>query len=210
MSGADVRHIWIVGNGGYVYFASNFKVGVTVQDAGVATTQNLNAVNAYDTKNVLAVGNSNAVLFTSNGGSIWETVTGPAVGVNLGACWMWNEDTWFVGEGAGGTGKLWLTTNSGVTWTQVGLPSTYTRIMDIEFVSEAEGFLIGRSGGSSYVLRTITAGNEWTVLPQGKKGTPVNNSYLSHVRGCGKTANTAYAVGLASNGTAGIALKMSA
>lgn len=208
ITAADVRHIWIVGNGGYIYFAKNFKVKVEVQDAGVATTQNLNAVNAYDSQNVVAVGNSNAVVYTSNGGSIWESVTGPSVGVNLGAVWMWDEKTWLVGEGAGGTGKLWLTVNSGISWTQIGLPATYTRIYDIEFVSQAEGFMIAAVGGQSYVLRTITAGNEWVVLPQGKKGVALGNTYLTHLRGCGKTANTVYAVGLAANGTAGIALKM--
>lgn len=204
----DVRHMWIVGDGGYIYFASNFKSGVMVQDAGVATTQNLNSVHALNAQNVLAVGNSNAVIFTSNGGSTWESVTGPAVGVALGACWMWDENTWFVGEGAGGTGKLWLTTNSGATWTQVGLPNTYSRIYKIEFGSEAEGFISAVSGGQSYILRTITAGNEWTVLPQGKKGVAIANTYLTDIAVTSKFGNVAYAAGLASNGTAGIALKM--
>lgn len=207
LSVADVRHIWIVGNGGYVYFASTYKTGVSVQDPGVATSQHLRDVHALDTRNVLAVGDSNAVIYTSNGGSTWESVTGPAVGVNLAACWMWNSTTWFVGEGAGGTGKLWLTVNSGVSWTQIGLPATYTRIYDIEFASEAEGFLTAQSGGQSYVLRTITAGNEWVVLPQGKKGVAISNSYLRDLAVCNKYSNTVYAVGL--NVAAGIALKMS-
>ena len=206
MSSADVRHTWIVGDGGYVYFAKNFKIEVEVQDAGVATTQNLNAVHAFDKNNVLAVGNSNAVIYTSNGGTIWENVTGPSIGVNMGACWMWDAKTWLVGEGAGGSGKLWLTVDAGITWSEIGLPASYVRIDDIEFVSEAEGYMTVRSGGSGYVLRTITAGNEWVVLPQGKKGTPVTNSYLRHIRGCTKFANTVYAVGL--NVAAGIALKM--
>lgn len=204
----DVRHIWIVGDGGYIYFASNFKAGVTVQDAGAATTQNLNSVHALDTQNVLAVGNSNAVIFTTNGGSTWESITGPAVGVNLGACWMWDAKTWFVGEGAGGTGKLWLTANGGATWTQVALPNTYSRIYKIEFGSEAEGFISAQAGGQSYILRTITAGNEWTVLPQGKKGIAVANTYLTDIAVTSKFGNVTYAAGLASNGTAGIALKM--
>lgn len=209
MAHSDIRHIWIVGNGGYVYFASNFKAGVVVQDAGIATSQHLQCVSVFDSKNVLAVGNSNAVIFTSNGGSTWESVTGPAVGVNLGACWMWNATTWLVGEGSGGTGKLWLTVNSGITWTQIPLPSTYNRIYEILFVSEAEGFLLAADGSRTYVLRTITGGYEWVVLPQGKKGTPVNNTYLRHVAGCTKFSNAAYAVGLASNGTSGIIVKMS-
>jgi len=210
MSSADVRHTWIVGNGGYVYFASNIKVGVTVQDPGVATTQHLQAVHALDVKNVLAVGNSNAVLFTVNGGSTWESVTGPAVGVNLGACWMWGEKVWFVGEGAGGTGKLWLTVNGGMTWSQVGLPATYSRIYKIVFTSEAEGYISAQAGGQSYILRTITAGNEWVTLPQGKKGVAVSNSYLKDIAVGSKFDNVAYAVGLATNGTAGVALKMTA
>lgn len=207
MWASDVRHLWIVGNGGYVYFASNFKVGVTVQDPGVATTQHLQDVHAYNDKHVLAVGNSNAVIHTTNGGTTWESVTGPAVGVNLGACWMWSEDVWFVGEGSGGTGKLWLTINSGISWSQVGLPSTYVRIYEIEFASEAEGYISAQAGGQSYILRTITAGNEWVVLPQGKKGTAVANSYLSDIATCSKYNNTVYAAGL--NGSAGIAVKMS-
>lgn len=211
ISSADARHTWIVGDGGYIYFAKNYKVGVTVQDAGVATAQNLNSVHAYDEENVLVVGNANAVLYTENGGMSWKTVTGPSVGVNLGACWMWDPETWFVGEGAGGTGKLWLTVNSGLSWTQVGLPGgSYVRVDKIEFVSEAEGYVSVRSGGQSYVLRTITAGYEWVVLPQGKSGVAVDNSYLTDLAVCSKYSNTAFAAGLADDSSAGIILKMAA
>lgn len=210
MYSLDARHTWIVGNGGYIYFCANHKVGVTVQDAGVATTQHLQAVHALDINNVLAVGNSNAVLFTRNGGVTWMTATGPAVGINLGACWMWGADVWFVGEGSGGSGKLWLTTNAGLTWTTVGVPTTFNRIDKIVFVSEAEGYVSGRSGGQSVILRTITGGYEWVALPQGKRATAVANSYLRDLAVCNRFGNTAFAAGLASNGTAGIILKMGA
>jgi photosystem II stability/assembly factor-like uncharacterized protein len=210
ISSADPRHSWIVGDGGYIYFCKNHKVGVDVQDAGAATVQNLNAVHAYDDENVLTVGDSNAVIYTKSGGVSWKAVTGPAVGVNLGACWMWDPDTWFVGEGAGGTGKLWLTTNSGQTWSEVGLPATYSRIYKIKFISEAEGYISAQGGGQSYVLRTITAGNEWVVLPEGKSGVAVDNSYLRDLAVCSKYSNTAFAAGLADDGSAGIILKMAA
>jgi len=210
MSASDVRHLWIVGDGGYIYFAKNYKTGVIVQDAGVLTTQNLNAVHAFDNENVLTVGNSNAVGYTTDGGSTWKSVTGPSVGVNLGACWMWGSDVWFVGEGAGGSGKLWLTTNKGQTWTEVSLPASYNRIYKIEFVNEAEGYISAADGSQSYVLRTITAGNEWTVMPQGKRAVSVDNTYLQDLAVCNETGNTAFAAGLADNGTAGIILKMNA
>lgn len=209
ISSADPRHSWIVGDGGYVYFVKNHKAGVEVQDAGVATTQHLQSVHALDSQYVLAVGNSNAVIFTTNGGISWKSATtGPAVGVNLGACWMWDATTWFVGEGSGGTGKLWLTVNSGRTWSQILLPIAPNRIDRIKFVSEAEGYIAVRSGGQSYILRTITAGNEWVTLPQGMTGVPVDNSYLSDIAVCSRTENTAFAAGQADSG-AGIIVRMS-
>ena len=212
ISSADARHTWIVGDGGYIYFCQNHKIGVTVQDAGTITTQHLLAVHAYDEKNILAVGNNNALVFSTSGGATWQTVIGPAVGINLGACWMWDPTTWFVGEGSGGTGKLWLTVNSGVSWKQVGLPAGYTRIDRIKFVNSygVEGYLSARLGGASYILRTITAGNEWVVLPQGKTGTPVLNAGLLDLDTCSKYSNTAFAAGLATGASAGIILKMSA
>ena len=212
ITSADARHSWIAADGGYIYFVKNHKVQAEVQDAGIATTQNLNAISAFDADSVLAVGNSAALVYTLNGGATWKSVTvaGAFAGVNLGACWMWSQDTWIVGEGAGGNGKVWLTTNSGYSWTAIGLPATYTRIYKIKFVSEAEGYMIASDGSRSYVLRTITAGNEWDVMPQGKTSSYVNNTYLTDVDGCSKYSNTAYAAGLASNGTAGIILKMTA
>ena len=210
ISSADARHTWIVGNGGYIYFVKNHKVKAEVQDAGVATTQNLNSVHAKDSANVLAVGNSNAVVYSTNGGVTWQSVSGPAVGVNLGACWMWDDKTWLVGEGAGGNGKLWVTDNRGYTWTEIGLPNTYSRIYKIMFVSDAEGYLAVTTGSRGFVLRTITAGNEWEVLPQGKNATAIANDYLRDVAVCSKKENTAFADGLADNGTAGIILKMAA
>ena len=167
-------------------------------------------MHAYDGDNVLVVGNSNAVIYTNNGGVTWKTATGPSVGVNLGACWMFDEETWFVGEGAGGNGKLWLTTNSGKTWSTKGLPATYIQIDKILFISEAEGYISARSGGQSYTLRTITGGYEWVVLPQGKRAVSVDNSYLSDIAVCSKYSNTAFAAGLASDASAGIIVKMAA
>jgi photosystem II stability/assembly factor-like uncharacterized protein len=208
ISSADARHTWIVGDGGYIYFASNVKIGVSVQDAGISTTQNLMSVHALNTKNVLTVGNSNAVVYTNDGGVTWKTAIGPAVGVNLGACWMWDATTWMVGEGAGGTGKLWLTLNSGKTWTQIGLPATYTRIDRIKFISEAEGYISARSGGQSYILRTITGGNEWVVLPQGKQAVAVANSSLTDIAVCSRYSNTAFAAGLAAGAATGVIVRM--
>jgi len=206
----DPRHTWIVGDGGYIYFASNYKTGVVVKDYGVTTTQKLNDVHAIDVDNILACGDANAVVYSADSGETWASVTGPAVGVNLGTCWMWSADIWFVGEGAGGTGKLWLTVDQGTTWTQVTLPASYVQIDKIKFISDAEGYLSARTAGQSFILRTITAGNEWVVLPQGKTSVSIDNTKLTDLDICSKYSNTVFASGLADNGTAGIILKMTA
>jgi len=206
----DPRHTWIVGDGGYVYFGSNYKSGVTVKNAGVATTQKLNDVHAYNADNIVAVGDAAAVIFSNDAGETWTSVIGPPGGLNLGAIWMWSDDTWFVGEGAGGNGKIWLTVNSGKTWAQVGLPAAYVQIDKIRFISEAEGYILARTAGQSFVLRTITAGNEWVVLPQGKTQSAVDNDKLTDIDVCSKYSNTVYAAGLGANGVAGIILKMTA
>ena len=103
-----------------------------------------------------------------------------------------------------------LTTDSGLTWSEVGLPATYSRIRKIKFITEAEGYISADGGGQSYILRTITAGNEWVVLPQGKSGVAVDNSYLNDLAVCSKYSNTAFAAGLADDASAGIILKMAA
>lgn len=206
----DARHTWIVGNGGYIYFCQNHKVGVTVKNAGINTIQPLNDVHAYNKDYILAVGNANAVVFSIDGGETWISALGPAVGINMGACWMWNKEVWLVGEGAGGTGKLWLTVDSGTTWSQIGLPAAYVQIDDIEFITEAEGYLSARTPGQAFILRTITAGNEWVVLPQGKSGVSVDNTYLPDIDVCSKYSNTVFAAGLADNGVAGVILRMTA
>lgn len=208
IASADARHTWIVGDGGYIYFMQNHKIGVTVQDAGVSTTSTLLAVSTSDERHILTVGQANAVIYSKDGGETWTSVIGPAVGLVLGACWMWDATTWFVGEGAGGTGKLWLTVNSGQTWSQIGLPNTYVQIDKIKFISEAEGYLSARDAGKSYILRTITAGNEWVVLPSGKSAVPVNNTSLTDLDICSKYSNTAFAAGLAAGASAGIIVKM--
>lgn len=210
ISSADARNTWIVADNGYIYFVKNHKVGVTVQDAGVLTTEDLQDVHAHDAENVLVVGDNNTVIYTKNGGETWKSITGPSVGVNLGACWEWDSETWFIGEGVGGTGKLWLTVNSGQSWSEVDMPASYNRIYKIEFISQAEGYISAQSGGQSFVLRTLTAGNEWVVLPEGKQGVSVDNTFLPDLAVCNKFGNTVFAAGIADNGTAGIILKMTA
>lgn len=207
----SARDTWIVGDGGYIYYTSDPTSGVTAQDEGVATTQNLADVHAYDSENVVAVGASNAVIYTKDGGGTWAAVTGPAVGVNLTAIWMKDVDTWFVGDA---NGALWYTNNAGTTWTQRNLPISTDEIDDIKFPTDSVGYLSARiSAPGGRILATIDGGKSWYVMPEGA-GAITDNDRINSIGICSKAspsiaANTVYLGGLADDGSDGILLKLS-
>ncbi len=100
--------------------------GVTVLDAGSATTQDLADVDGYNARIVVAVGASNAVVYTLDGGATWTAVTGPAPTVNLTAVNLRNEDEWWIGDA---NGDLWYTVDKGDHWYEMtGLKSTPTKV----------------------------------------------------------------------------------
>lgn len=183
VSGGEPRKIytaspsatWIVGKGGYIYFTTDPTNGVEVQDAGVATTQQLNAVHGLDDQTIVAVGNSNAVVFTQNGGETWDAITGPSVGVNLTSIVMINSLRWFVGTAAG---TLYYTEDGGTTWTIKNFPGSGTgNVADVVFVTQTVGYMSHTTaGGAGRILRTIDGGFSWYVAPEGTSTIPTNQA----------------------------------
>lgn len=196
---------WLVGNGGYVYFTSDPTAGVSVQDAGVATTQNLNDVDAFSTEIVVAVGASNAVIYTLNGGSTWQSVTGPAVGVALNAVAIRSEKEWWVGSAAG---KLYYTKDRGAHWTEKTFPGSGAgNVYSIVWASNSVGFMTHTTAAPlGRILRTISGGNSWYVLPDGSSSLTTNVK-LAPLAVCKKDVNTVYAGGSTVANGDGILLK---
>jgi len=173
MWSAGPANTWIVGDAGYIYLMTSPADGVAVQDAGSATTEDLNDVAGLDELNVLAVGDNNAVVYTADGGATWSSVTGPNPGVNMTACWMQDELTWMVGDASG---RLWITTDAGVTWTEKAfVGSGVGMIEDIVFVNDAVGYMAHTTAApAGRILRTIDGGYSWYVLPEGTGNIPAN------------------------------------
>lgn len=196
---------WIVGAGGYVYFTEDPTSGVSVQDAGVATTQDLNDVYAFSPEIVVAVGDSNAVIYTKNGGSTWASATGPAVGVNLNAVAVRSEKEWWVGTA---NGRLWYTKNEGTTWTEVAFPGSGAgQVRDIDWASSMVGYMAHDTATpSGRLLRTIDGGREWSLLPDGTTTMPASDR-LNSLALCQREVNVVYAAGLADNAADGIIVK---
>lgn len=194
---------WIVANGGYIYFTQDITTGVVVQDAGNATTQNLTAMHAYDDQNVVAVGASNAIVNTQDGGEVWSLVTGPVPGTALTSVFMKSELTWFVGTA---TGLLYATNNGGLTWTQVLIPGTYSSITDINFPTNMVGFLSANtSAPAGKILRTVNGGASWYIAPETAGNIPTNTG-VNRLCTCGN-ANRVFGCGSVSGGSLGFIVK---
>ena len=195
---------WMAGKGGYIYFTSDPTSGVSVQDAGVATAQNLNDIHILNSTHGVAVGASNAVVRTVDG-TTWGAVTGPAVGVQLNCVWMKSEDTWFVGSAAG---VLYRTNNGGTSWTTVGFNGSGAgQVDDIYFANNTVGYMSHRTAAPvGRLFRTIDGGKSWYVLPD--NGSMPDNDRINSVKAC--AVNTVFGGGLAGTTTDGFAVKLTA
>lgn len=202
MWSVDPQTTWIVGEGGYVYFTTDPTVGVSVQDAGVATTQILRDIHAFDTQHAIAVGDNNALIYTINGGETWQALTGPAAGEHLYACWMLSDYVWLIGTS---TGALWATKNQGTSWNEVSLPSSVIRIDAIKFVDDTVGYLAAREGGSGVMYRTTSGGNQWHKLPE--DGLMPDADYFEEIAVSPYNPNLVFAGGLDGDGSTGIIVK---
>lgn len=202
---ADSTHTWIVGNSGYIWFTDDPAAGVTAQSSGGVTVQALRDVHACDTDNVVAVGDNNAVLYTTNGGDTWASVTGPSVGVSLRAVWVVSPTVWMVGNAAG---ALYYTTNSGYSWVQITLPGSLTAIYDIQSPNGTVFYLGGESGGTGRILKSTAYGisGTWYVMPE-NKGALMDNDRINSLAVCNEKPGTVYGVGLGSNASDGFFVK---
>jgi len=184
---------WIVGDGGYVYFYSDITGTPVVQSSGGVTAQNLNAIHGSDELNLVAVGASNAVIYTRNGGATWTSITGPAVGVALNTVWMHTDDEWFVGDAGG---NLWYTRNGGTTWVAKTFAGSGSgAVQDVVFATPTVGYMSHTLAGAGRILRTIDGGNSWYVLPEGTGSIPTNQR-INALAACGEDVNIVFGGGL--------------
>jgi len=194
-------HTWIGGLGGYIYFTDDITAGVTAQDEGVATAQDLNDIAAYNTELVVAVGDSNAVVYTTDG-ETWSAVTGPAVGVDLICVAFRTEKEWWVGDA---NGDVWVSTDYGTTWTErTGIPGTTTQIDKIAWVTPKVGYIAARyAGPAGKVLRSISGGRYWYQLPENPALNFPANDYINDIAVCVDEPNKFVVGGLGDGGADG-------
>lgn len=198
---------WLVGDGGYIYFSDDITSGVTVQTAGGASVQNLAAIHGSDEFNLVAVGASNTVLFTNDGGTNWSSVTGPAPAVDLTTVFVKDANTWLVGTAGG---QLFYTQDGGANWVEKAFSGSGSgSVNDIKFSTPTVGYMATQTSGTKgRVYRTIDGGFSWYILPEAAGlSLPTSDSIIA-LAACSEDPNLAFAGGLADNGTDGILMKI--
>lgn len=188
---------YIAAAGGYIYLLPDPTGAVSVLSDGTVSTQNLNDIHGAS-RTIVAVGASNAIQKSDNAGESWSLVVGPTPAVNLTAVWCMSSTTWFVGTG---NGKLYYTTNSGSTWTQITLATGISVINDIKFADDTVGYLAAEVGGVGRIYRTTDSGASWSYQAPAMAGVPAALRYNA-VAPCGD--NALAAGGIQSAGTDGI------
>lgn len=187
----NTNETFIAAAGGYVYFMSNPTSGVTVLTDGSVTTQVLNDIRGAG-RTIVAVGASNAVIYSANDGRTWTLVTGPAVGVTLNTVEVINSEIWWIGAA---NGKSFYTTNGGDSWVEATPDSSITSVTKIRFVDEIVGYMTATLAASVRMYRTSDNGNTWHYDGSYVSGLPAAAAY-DFVTPCPNDYNTALLGGL--------------
>jgi len=204
---ASATETWIVGNGGYVYTTADPTAGVEVQSSGGATVQNLLYIHGIDQNSLVAVGVSNAVLVTSNGGETWSLVTGPDAGVQLNTVAMKSSQVFLIGTDAG---KMWYTLNGGDTWVAKAFSGTGSgKVKDIVFANKNVGYMAhSTTAPAGRMFRTIDGGYSWYLLPEQAGVSFPTIDRINAIAACESDVNVVFGGGLNADGADGVIVKV--
>ncbi len=131
-----------------LFFAILFILEITVVysqapwllQSPLPTAQNLTRNYFLDANTGYVVGNNGTVIYTSNGGSLWEKRESGVTNLLLSVYFVSPTTGWCAGEGV-----IIKTTNGGINWqTQLSDPNLY--VNSVYFINENKGWAAGRFG----------------------------------------------------------------
>lgn len=111
------RAVFFVGNGGYIYKATDITSGVTVVNNGSATTNDLLRVHGNGTT-LIATGRASTTLVSQNSGVTWGATVASVSGVALdvGAALVLDPNRFWVGTL--NSGRMFSTIDGGSSWVE--------------------------------------------------------------------------------------------
>ncbi len=199
--------ILVGGEDGYIYMSTDQGDSFSTVSAGAATTQNINKIKicTEDPSVVYAVGASNALIKSEDGGYTWYALTGPSAGDALIDIEVYNAlDILIINDDA----ELWQSEDGGETFTQqsdlegisvtpvgVGIAACGCTV-GTGFVVEADSVTSFVPARGMRVFRNVNSGSHWREIQGSPLAVAVGN-YPRAVACCNE--NLALVVG--GNGT---------
>ncbi|MFA4818771.1 MAG: T9SS type A sorting domain-containing protein [Patescibacteria group bacterium] len=125
---------------------------------------------------------------TTDGGQTWTLAHSFISSYRLRSIWAVNQNTVIA---AGDSARVIITTNAGVTWNKITMPSAglTTSFESIVFTNNSTGLIAGNQTSSqgNYVFKTTDGGKTWTIVFGNK------DYYIYHLQML--DSNNGYAVG---------------
>lgn len=154
------REVFFVGDAGYIYKSTDITAGVSVLNAGAATTQNLARIAGAEDV-LVAVGAVGTVIRSINRGATWATTQAAPTVSGLTALAVFNQKRIWVGSI---NAYLWYTLDGGKTWTKQSFSGEGTgQVFDIQFATEEIGYMLhGNATPTARLFITLDGGRTWT------------------------------------------------
>ena len=194
--------VFIAGQGGYIYKATDFKTSVSPIEEGTLSSENYNAIHGRGSTFV-AVGDNNTVVSSSNNGESIQLISGPLAGSDLQAVCVLDDNNWIVG---GDGGAFYRTADAGTSW--VAIPFSRSGvgaiIHDIRHCAKTRQvlYMCVEVGGRGYVFRSTDGGSYWTDQEPAVRGLAANTR-LRFVAPSPNSVNVVATGGLSLGGTDG-------
>lgn len=173
----DYYNVWLVTSGGYIYKSEDGGLTWTGKYSGAPISANLFAIDFIDERNGYAVGATNAILHTIDGGDIWSTVSGPAgeAAITVLSVAMVAVNRLWIGMN---DGKLFYSHNSGTDWFQRNFTTASGgSIPAMDWYNIMVGVMIyNTSAPVGSVWLTINGGYDWQEI-----STSLSNAGLNDI-----------------------------
>lgn len=162
----DVYNIWVVTSGGYIYKSEDGGLSWRAQESGAVTTAALRAVRFVDDAVGWAGGDNNVLLRTTDGGTTWSAIAGPAAKTveEVNVIEVLDRNRVFIGFS---DGTMYKSVDAGANWTQVSFTGTGVgSVNDIRMVNDVLGYMIrDTTAPVGRLLWTIDGGLTWSEIP---------------------------------------------